>query len=97
MMGPQGNGTPGSPRKTLLLITDGVGWYRNGPTTGNGPIDAPLCDSFKNDGFSVAVIEVQYLDQTGDYWFDLQVAPLFADIPGAASVRQPRALFPGDG
>jgi Flp pilus assembly protein TadG len=89
MIGPQGKGISGSPRKTLLLVTDGQRWFRKmgtGPvdTAGpNGPINTSLCDNFKTAGITVAVIEVKYVDDTGEYNFDQQVAPIYASVTTA--------------
>lgn len=82
-MGPQGDGSPHSPSKWLLLVTDGLGWERNGPTTHNGPIDPALCDAFKNEGITLAVIEVKYQEDADEHWFNLQVAPFYSEISPA--------------
>lgn len=41
-IGQQGSGMNGSPKKTLLLITDGLRWVRNGGGVGDGPQWGPL-------------------------------------------------------
>lgn len=80
-LGPQGKGTPADPIKTILLISDGVGWRRNSyDTSGNGPIDQTVCDNFKSAGYTVAVLEVQYQDASGEYWFDTQVKPFYPQV-----------------
>lgn len=92
-IGPQGNGTPGNPKKTILLVTDGVAWIRNGAGD-HGPIDQTLCDSIKADGFTLAIVEVQYQDATGEYWFDTQVSPFYSQIsPSLQSCASPGYYF----
>lgn len=92
-IGSQGNGTPANPRKTILLVTDGVAWIRSGPGA-RGPIDPALCTAIKSDGFTLAVVEVQYQDNTGEYWFDTSVAPFYGQIsPGLQSCASPGYYF----
>lgn len=80
-LGTQGNGTPGNPIKTILLITDGVGWNRNSADTSeNGVVPSKLCDDFKAAGYTVAVLEVQYQDATGEYWYDTLVSPFYSTV-----------------
>ncbi len=100
MMGPQGSGTPSSPRKTLLLITDGLRWVRKMANTpladmaANGPINTGLCDSIKNSGITLAVIEVQFVDATGEYNFDQQVAAVFPGVsPALQACASPGYYF----
>ena len=55
-----------------------------------GPIPAALCDAFKNNGITVAVIEVKYLDATGEYYFDHAVKPVYSRLsPALAACASP--------
>ncbi len=94
IMGPQGDGMGGKPRKTLLLVTDGLAWIRSSSDPDNGPMNAALCDSFKNDGIVVAVIEVKYQEAAGEHWFETLVAGKYADIsPALESCASPGFYF----
>ena len=82
-------GTPGdgssalSPKKTLLLITDGMEERIRGDVTTIRAIDTNLCTKIKKTGISIAVLEVQYLSEPGDYYFDLKVAPVYSTFSPA--------------
>ena len=94
LMGPQGSGLNGSARKTLLLITDGVRWDRAGSSSQNGPMNLALCDSFKNSGINVAVIEVKYQDATGERSFDAYVGGMYASFsPALQACASPGYYF----
>lgn len=84
MMGTQGNGQAGSPHKTLLLITDGMffrRYYNSDPDIGG--INPALCDSFKKDGITVAVIDVKYQNAVGEYYFDVVIGSKYEGISPA--------------
>ncbi len=76
LMGSQGPGfTQEAPKKMLVLITDGARSNRDGGTV--WPIDEPAngaspanCQAIKNKNITVAVINVQYADLSGNHWFD---------------------------
>lgn len=93
MVGSQGTGFNGTAKKTVLLITDGMGWDRY--TGGyNGPVDTDLCKQFKDDDIQVAVIEVKYLDASGEYWFDTYVKGLYPSVtPGLKACASPGLYF----
>ena len=100
MMGAQGKGIAGSPHKTLLLITDGLRWVRkmlNTPPADmvtNGPIDTKLCDNFKNRDITVSIIDVQFVDATGEYNFDQQVAAVYPGVtPALKACASPGYYF----
>ncbi|NOT72909.1 MAG: VWA domain-containing protein [Hyphomicrobium sp.] len=95
MVGAQGTGKVGSPKKTLLLITDGMRWDRPSPyDSRNGPIDPALCDSIKDAGITLAVIDVKFQDATGEHWFDLYATSLFPGVsPGLQSCASPGYYF----
>lgn len=84
MVGPQGSGAANNPRKTLLLITDGVHFLHGAANDPDkGPIDPTLCDTFKNDGITVAVIDVKFQDATGESHFDAHIGSKYPHISPA--------------
>jgi hypothetical protein len=78
-MGQQGTGSSqASPKKMLILITDGARSGRYGSLI--WPIDEPLsesgpsqnnCQAIKDKDITLAVINVKYVSLAGDTWFDL--------------------------
>ena len=96
LIGAQGDGFNGHPRKSVLLVTDGLGWNRYGGSdaSSNGPIKQSLCDSFKSNGFTLAVIDVKYLDATGEFNFDAYVSGYYNDIsPSLQACATPGLYF----
>ncbi|MEQ1670622.1 MAG: pilus assembly protein TadG-related protein [Hyphomicrobium sp.] len=95
MVGEQGTGKVGSPKKTLVLITDGMGWDRTGNFgAGNGPINQVLCESIKDAGITLAVIDVKFQDATGEHWFDLYASMHYPAVsPALQTCASPGYYF----
>ena len=81
LMGQQGNGSSQSaPIKMLVLITDGVdGVWKDSAYPIDMPVDhktgtaqtpTTYCDDIKKKNFILAVIDIKYIDNSGDHWFD---------------------------
>jgi Flp pilus assembly protein TadG len=69
---PSGDGTsPGSPRKVLFLVTDGVQDYTD--AQGNrtqSAIDPSYCQTFKNMGYAIYVVYTPYYPLMNGYYLD---------------------------
>lgn len=78
-VGAQGTGDePTSPTKIAVLITDGVNNVYNGSWD---PIDRATCNTLKDRGVSLAVLEIKYLERYDfqNYFLD-RVASIYDDI-----------------
>lgn len=93
MMGDQGDGSASAPTKSLLLVTDGLRWDR-WDGTGGGPIDPAECKAFKDDGIKVVVVDINYQEATGEYWYETYVRPIHQDIsPALKACASPGLYF----
>lgn len=79
-----GDGTKSdSPEKYMFLVTDGLhdtNHHDHRPKVSMRAIDTKLCDDIKARGIKIAVLHVQYLENTGEYWFERLVRPVFPDM-----------------
>ena len=79
-VGNSGDGSSeGSPRKTLILITDGVyvGDRRNFLSR---EFNSRECNTLKSSGVNVIVVNVKYVEDRGNYLFEDLVAPFYDRI-----------------
>jgi hypothetical protein len=71
-----------SPKKTVILLTDGS--YGEYPSqTAYKPLDPGLCESMKGNGVRLVVVNIRYVELTGNYWFEKQLRPHFGELGGA--------------
>lgn len=80
-------GTGGSPHdrlKSIILLTDGFYHTRgsSGPLV-QGPIDLALCDQIKSRGIRLIVVDINYVDLTGNTYFDSHVLPHYDELSPA--------------
>ncbi len=89
LLGRQGDGRSAStPRKVAILVTDGVrDDDRAFRRSGLGPVETNHCAAIKqgkdehdNDIVPLAVLDVKYLNRSGERFFDERVAWYFNDI-----------------
>lgn len=94
-MGKQGDGlSKATAKKSLLLVTDGMEEIKRGDVTTIKAIDTKLCDTIKNAGIPIAVLEVKYLEEKGDYYFDLKVSPTYSTYsPALKNCASPGLYF----
>jgi hypothetical protein len=94
MVGPQGNGTQASPRKTVLLITDGMAFMREDPYAWwRGPIRQSICDMVKSLDLKLAVLEIKYQAAPGNPSFDAHVADVFPKVSPALEACATPGLY----
>lgn len=84
-IGPSGNGfSSGSPRKMIVIATDGVQGGNHGPTgAGDSVFDKAVCDEFKANGVDIAIIEVKYLQDGLSPATETRMRPLYPLISPA--------------
>lgn len=91
-MGVNGDGSKTSPRKLLLLVTDGVRW--DFPSWAGGVLDSSQCDTLKRNGITVAVLEIKYFEDTGGTEFESLVRPFYTAIsPALQACASPGFYF----
>lgn len=84
----------GSPRKILLLVTDGVRWDNWPVSPAYGAFDSKWCEAVKKNGVDVAVLEIKYYEDTSDYWFSTYVKPYYNQIsPNLLACASPGLYF----
>lgn len=66
----------GSRKRIIVLVTDGVN--DTGTMTA---LDPKYCQVFKDTGAVVYVVDINYLDASGDTQFDYYVAPFYDKLP----------------
>lgn len=81
LLGSQGDGTQTRPRKTLVVITDGV--KSQAAFFAQSAMDTDLCTTIKNKGFRLAVIELKYPKMVGNRLYDDTVLPVETQITPA--------------
>lgn len=95
-MGEQGSGVDRlSPRKMMLLITDGIlsdeSWDM--PHEGTRPLDPRLCEAIKSRGIPVAVLYLQYVPMANHARSQRTVATFIDDIPTELRACASPSLF----
>ena len=94
-IGPAGDGgMVDNPRKTLLMVTDGLSNSRKPAgcsqalryTRCQSPIDPEACDALKSAGVSIAILYTAYPSLPGNRWYDEWISP-FAGTIGPALKR----------
>lgn len=83
IVGRQGTGTTASPKKVIMLITDGAQYTYFGSAKTALPIDPALCQAIKDTDIKIAVLEVKYQENPGDKYWDAYVAPVYEDLSPA--------------
>jgi hypothetical protein len=79
-----GNGAiPSTPRKVLILITDGYENYDNGNVT--GAFDVSQCTTFKNMGYTVYVVYTPYQPLMWYWYYTSQQSVVEGTGPGSLS------------
>lgn len=86
-----GDGSAERPRNYVVIVTDGMqfDWGR----VSSGPIDQDACDDLKRRGIGVAVVQLRYVDLTGDGSFDYWVRPHYYDLGPALERCATSGLF----
>lgn len=89
-MGSQGTGYgPGSPIKTMIVVTDGVeNSYKSncikpkvpGSNVCQEPIDNAVCDAAKRKGINIAILYTTYLPLKDDPWWNDWIKPFDPEI-----------------
>lgn len=77
-LGDQGTGSVTSPIKTLVLITDGV--ESRDAFHSQSPMNTNLCDTIKNKGIRLAIVELKYPKLETNFIYDDTVLPVEEDI-----------------
>lgn len=81
-----------SARHLVVFVTDGM-QYKDDP----GPIDTTKCDAIKKRGITLAVVQLRYVDMTGDDKFDKRVKPYFNQLkPALEACASPEMFFSGE-
>ncbi len=84
VIGAQGNGGAGSPDKVVILITDGI--ESRSAFFAQNAIDTSLCQTVKDKGFTLAVVELKYPKLTSNSLYNDTVLPVETTIsPGLAA------------
>lgn len=83
MLGAQGNGTVSSPKKMLVLITDGV--ESRDAFYAQRAVDLSLCDSIKAAGFRLSIVEIKYPKLLNNALYDDTVLPVENTVSPAMS------------
>ncbi|MEE9590466.1 MAG: vWA domain-containing protein, partial [Hyphomicrobiaceae bacterium] len=79
-VGNSGDGSSeGSPRKTLILITDGV-YVDDRRNFLSREFNSRECNTLKSSGVNVIVVNVKYVEDRGNYLFEDLVAPFYDRI-----------------
>ena len=92
IIGKSGTGdSRASPEKTMILITDGVtdDYTRSKPT----PIDSKYCDTIKNEGVRMVVININYPKLVGNYFYEESIADIYDDIAPALKSCASRGYY----
>lgn len=81
---PGSGGSPHDRLKSIILLTDGFYHTRgsSGPLI-QGPIEQGLCNQIKNRGIRLIVVDINYVDLTGNTYFNGHVLPHFDDLTPA--------------
>ena len=90
-----GDGTKDRPRNFVIIVTDGMqfDWNR----ISSGPISNTPCEDIKARGISVAVIQLRYVDLTGDAAFNTYVKPYFTQLgPALEKCASPGMFYSAD-
>lgn len=78
-LGTQGSGSSKTdPVKTVVLVTDGV--TSNYENFDFSPINPASCQAFKDNGITVAVLDIEYPELNGDQIFEDMVADFYNRI-----------------
>ncbi len=83
LLGTQGNGTANEPRKTLVLITDGID--SRSAYFAQKAINANSCQQIKDAGFRLAVVEIKYPKLANNALYRDTVLPVETTISPAMS------------
>lgn len=81
IVGTQGAGTKTAPQKTIILITDGI--ESMSAYFAQSPINSSLCNSIKNNGFRLAVVELKYPQLPSNAIYNDTVLPVETEISPA--------------
>lgn len=90
-----GDGSAINPEKIVVLVTDGMQFdYFNIPL---GPVSASACDEVKARGYRLAVVQLRYLKDPGEYAFDYWVAAVYDQLtPALKTCASPGYYFTAD-
>lgn len=94
---PGAGGSPASPLKTIILLTDGVlDTHGSGGARAIGPIDPITCNQVKDLGVRLVVVDITYVDLTGNYFFDRDVLAHYDDVsPALQQCASPGFYYSG--
>ena len=90
-----GDGTKDRPRNFVVIVSDGMqfDWSR----ISSGPISNSACENIKSRGISVAVIQLRYVELTGDGAFESYVRPHFHKLgPALQACASPGMFYSAD-
>jgi hypothetical protein len=90
-----GDGTKDRPRQFVIIVSDGMqfDWNR----ISSGPISNTPCEEIKARGINVAVIQLRYVDLTGDAAFNTYVKPHFTKLgPALEKCASPGMFYSAD-
>jgi Flp pilus assembly protein TadG len=90
-----GDGTKDRPRQFVIIVSDGMqfDWNR----ISGGPISNTPCEEIKARGISVAVIQLRYVELTGDGAFEHYVRPHFTKLgPALEKCASPGMFYSAD-
>jgi Flp pilus assembly protein TadG len=81
MVGPNGDGSSqATPKKVVVIATDGVYGGNNTPGASDRPLDPALCQSFKDQGIQVAVINIEYINDQASPVTQSRIGAIHPDI-----------------
>lgn len=90
-----GDGGPGSPRRVVVLVTDGMQF--NWSAVRAGEIEPEVCEEVKSTGAIMAVVQLRYVELNGDWAFEHYVRPHFHQLgPALQACASDGYYFQGD-